>query len=73
MRSWSSLLHKMTASPALLASSSTPRATSVKNGLATSSTTSPIVRLCPARNWRADSFLTNPSCLIDAFTRSRVC
>jgi hypothetical protein len=72
LRSWSSLLHKMTARPALLASSSTPRARSVKNGLATSSTTRPIVRLRPARSWRADSFRTKPSSLIEAFTRSRV-
>ena len=56
----------------MLASSSTPRARSVKNGLATSSTTRPIVRLRPARSWRADSFRTKPSSLIDAFTRSRV-
>src|SRR6516165_12127934 len=62
----------MTDRPDMLASSSTPRATSVKNGLATSRTTRPIVRLRPARSWRADSFLTNPSALIAAFTRSRV-
>src|SRR6516162_3780250 len=62
----------MTDRPAMLASSSTPRATSVKNGLATSRTTRPIVRLRPARSWRADSFLTNPRALIAAFTRSRV-
>ena len=43
------------------ASSSTPRATSVKNGLATSSTTRPMVRLRPARSWRADSLRTKPS------------
>jgi hypothetical protein len=62
----------MTERPALFASSSTPRATSVKNGFATSSTTKPIVRLRPARSWRADSFRTKPSSLIEAFTRSRV-
>src|SRR5215831_9400151 len=62
----------MTDRPDMLASSSTPRATSVKNGLATSRTTRPIVRLRPARSWRADSFLTNPRALIAAFTRSRV-
>ena len=56
----------------MLASSSTPRATSVKNGFATSRTTRPMVRLRPARSWRADSFLTKPSALIAAFTRSRV-
>ena len=56
----------------MLASSSTPRATSVKNGLATSSTTSPIVRLRPARSWRADSLRTKPSSRIEALTRSRV-
>jgi hypothetical protein len=49
-----------------------PRATSVKNGLATSSTTRPIVRLRPARSWRADSFLTKPSSVIAACTRTRV-
>src|SRR3984885_11171633 len=62
----------MTDSPDMLASSSTPRATSVKNGLATSRTTRPMVRLRPARSWRADSFLTKPRALIAAFTRSLV-
>src|ERR1039457_2857248 len=62
----------MTARLDLLASSSTPRATSVKNGFATSSTIRPIIRLRPARNCRADSFRTNPSALIDSCTRSRV-
>ncbi len=62
----------MTARPDSLASSSTPRATSVKNGFATSSTTSPMVRLRPARSWRADSFLMKPSCLMAACTRLRV-
>ena len=56
----------------MLASSSTPRARSVKNGLATSSTTRPIVRLRPARSCRADSLRTKPSSLIEACTRSRV-
>ena len=56
----------------MFASSSTPRARSVKKGFATSSTTRPIVRLRPARSWRADSFRTKPSSLIEAFTRSRV-
>ena len=72
MAFWSSLLHRMTASPDSLASSSTPRATSVKNGLATSSTTSPIVRLRPARSWRADSLRMKPSSLMAARTRLRV-
>jgi hypothetical protein len=44
----------------------------VKNGFATSSTTRPILRLRPARSWRADSFLTKPSSMIAASTRSRV-
>jgi hypothetical protein len=39
---------------------------------ATSSTTRPIVRLRLARSWRADSFLTKPSSMIAASTRSRV-
>ena len=52
--------------------SSTPRATSVKNGLAMSSTTRPIVRLRPARRWRADSLRTNPSVAIESSTRCRV-
>ncbi len=69
---WSSVLHRITARPASLAASSTPRATSVKNGLATSSTTRPMVRLRPALSWRADSFLMNPSSLIAAWTRARV-
>ena len=56
----------------MLASSSTPRATSVKNAFATSSTTRPIVRLRPARSWRANSSLTKPSSVIAACTRSRV-
>ena len=62
----------MTARPDLLTSSSTPRATSVKNGFATSSTIRPIMRLRPARSCRADSFRTNPRALIEACTRSRV-
>src|SRR5487761_402514 len=62
----------MTESPCSLASSSTPRATAVKKGFATSSTTTPIVRLRPARSWRADSLRTNPSALIAACTRARV-
>src|SRR5262249_28402633 len=62
----------MTARPDSLASSSTPRATSVKNGFATSSTTRPMVRLRPARSWRADSFLMKPRCLMAACTRLRV-
>ena len=58
--------------PSSAARSSAPRATSVKNGLRTSSTTSPIVRLRPARSWRAASLRTNPSCSMAACTRSTV-
>ncbi len=68
----SSLLHRMTAWPAWLATSSTPRATSVKNGLATSNTTRPMARAVPARSWRADSLRTKPRSLMALSTRARV-
>jgi len=54
------------------ARSSAPRATSVKNGLRTSSTTSPMLRLRPARSCRAASLRTNPSSSIAAMTRATV-
>ena len=63
------LLQRITASPCSLATSSTARARSVKNGLAMSSTTSPMVRLEPARSWRADSLRTKPSWSMAAWTR----
>src|SRR3954471_19189677 len=62
----------MTARPAALATSSTPRATSVKKGLAMSRTTRPSVRLRPARRWRADSLRTKPRAAIASSTRRRV-
>jgi hypothetical protein len=62
---------EITARPDSLAWSWAPRATSVTNGFATSSTTGPIVRLRPARSWRAGSFLLKPSCLMAARTGPR--
>jgi hypothetical protein len=58
--------------PSARASSSTPRATSLKNGFAASITTYAMVLLCPARSWRAVSLRTKPSSTIAACTRSRV-
>ena len=52
--------------PSSAARSSAPRATSVKNGLRTSSTTSPMLRLRPARSCRAASLRTKPSSSIAA-------
>jgi len=45
---------------------------SAKNGLRMSSTTRPIVRLRPARSWRAASLRTNPRRSMDACTRATV-
>ena len=52
--------------------SSTPRATSVKNGFAMSSTMAPTVWMVPARSCRAEALRTNCSSSIASRTRSRV-
>ena len=52
--------------------SSTPRATSVKNGLAMSSTIAPTVWMVPARSCRAEALRTNCSSSMATSTRSRV-
>ena len=52
--------------------SSTPRATSVKNGLAMSSTMAPTVWMVPARSCRAEALRTNCSSSMATSTRSRV-
>ena len=58
--------------PSSAARSSAPRATSAKNGLPTSSTMSPMLRLRPARSCRAASLRTKPSSSIACMTRSTV-
>ena len=58
--------------PSSAARSSAPRAMSVKNGLRTSSTIRPMLRLRPARSCRAASLRTKPSCSIACRTRSTV-
>ena len=55
--------------PSWPARSSAPRAMSVKNGLRMSSTTRPMLRLRPARSWRAASLRTNPRLSMAARTR----
>ncbi len=52
------LLQTITPSPACRAARSAPRATSTKKGLPMSRTSSPMMRLRPARSWRADSLRT---------------
>ncbi len=58
--------------PCCAACCSAPRATSVKNGLRTSSRMKPIELLLPALSCRAASLRTKPSWSIAARTRSRV-
>ena len=58
--------------PSSAARASAPRATSAKNGLPTSSTTRPMLRLRPARSWRAASLRTKPRSSIACITRSTV-
>ena len=52
------LLQTITPSPASRAVRSAPRATSTKKGLPMSRTSRPMIRLRPARSWRADSLRT---------------
>lgn len=54
----SALLQSITPSPVSRAARSAPEATSTKKGLAMSRTSSAMMRLCPARSWRADSLRT---------------
>src|SRR5690349_682066 len=65
------LLHTTTWASCCSASSSAPSTMSVKKGLATSSTTTAMVRLSPARSWRAGSLRTKPSSWIARSTRAR--
>src|SRR5262249_4646228 len=67
-----SLLQTNSDTPSAFATPSTPRATSVKNGLDASRATYAMVRERPAASCRAEAFGTKPSRAIAASTRARV-